>query len=44
MLLVNAYILYKATPGVKTVSHLQFNTQLARQLIGGRVNTGVRRA
>ena len=42
--IVNAYIVYKATPGVKSVSHLQFNTQLAHQLIGGRVHSGFRRA
>ena len=31
--IVNAYIVYKATAGVKSVSHLQFNTQLAHQEI-----------
>ena len=43
MSIVNAYIVYKATPGAKSVSHLQFNTQLAHQLIGGRVHSGFRR-
>ena len=43
MSIVNTYIVYKATPGVKSVSHLQFNTQRAHQLIGGRVHSGFSR-
>ena len=45
--IVNAYIVYKATcatQGVRPASHLHFQTQLAHQLIGGRVHSGFRRA